>query len=109
MATVVTITVTIDLIDVITMTADPTFATMTGIDVIIVATPAAMIVVMTNVTTTVVTIATKTIAMIEGMIVVVTSTMTAVMIGAMIDVARRPQSQRQQPQGAFSTTTTTRG
>jgi hypothetical protein len=100
--TAVTTTVTVDLINVITTIVDFTVTTMTGIDVTIAATTATMIVAMTNMTTTVVTIATKTIAMIKGMIVVVTSAMPVVMISMMIDVARTPRPQRQQPQGVRS-------
>jgi hypothetical protein len=73
--------VTIDLIDEITVTADPILAMTIGIDVITAATTAAM----TNATTTVVT--TALISVIE-VIVVMIATMIVTTTGATIDVAR---------------------
>jgi hypothetical protein len=76
-------TVTVDLIDVITVTAGPIVAMRTGIDVIIAATTAVMLDATTTVATTVMTGATT-----ARVITVTTSVMTAEMIGVMIDVAR---------------------
>jgi hypothetical protein len=82
----VSTTVTIDLIDEITVIAGPILTTMTWIDMIIVATTAAM----TGATTTVAMIATTgmtTIVVIVVMIATTTSATTNEMINAMIDVA----------------------
>jgi hypothetical protein len=73
--------VTIELIDKITMTADPILAMTIGIDVITSATTAAM----TDATTTVVT--TALISVIEVIVVMITM-MTVTTTGATIDVAR---------------------
>jgi hypothetical protein len=97
-------TVTVDLIDMITAIADPTVATMTGIIVIIAATTAVMIVVMTDVMTTAAMIVARTTTTIGEMTVVMTDATTDVMLPSL----GRPQPQRQQPQGMFSTTTTER-
>jgi hypothetical protein len=80
-------TVTIDLIDEITVIAGPILATMTGINVIISATTTAM----TRATTIVVMTATTGVTT-KGVIIVMIATMTSAttdeMINAMIDVAR---------------------
>jgi hypothetical protein len=73
--------VTVDLIDEITMTADPILAMMIGIDVITAMTTIAM----TDATTTVVT--TALISVIDVIVVMIT-TRTVTMTGAMIDVVR---------------------
>jgi hypothetical protein len=101
MATAAMTTVTFDLIDVITVTTDHILATMTEIDVIITATTAAMIIGMTDATTTITMIAMKTTAMIGGMTVVTTNLMTTTMIGVLIDVPRTTAP-------ATATTTTAR-
>jgi Na+-transporting methylmalonyl-CoA/oxaloacetate decarboxylase beta subunit len=75
--------VTVDLIDVVTITAGPIVATTTGIDTIIVATTA----VITDVMTIVATIATTGV-MTERVIAVTTNTITAEMIGMMTIAAR---------------------
>jgi hypothetical protein len=77
------ITVTVNLIDVITVIAGPIVAMTTGIDLIITATTAAMIGAMIIVTTTAMTGVTT-----ARIVAVTTSAVTAEMIGAMIDVAR---------------------
>jgi hypothetical protein len=82
----VSTTVTVDLIDEITVITDPILATMMGIDVIIVATTIAM----TGVTTTfamTTTINVTTIGVIVGIIATITSGTTDEMIETMIDVA----------------------
>jgi hypothetical protein len=76
-------TVTVDLIDVITMIADPIIATTTGIDVIISATIAAM----TGATTTIATTITTGV-MTARVIAMTTSVTTDETIDAMIDVAK---------------------
>jgi hypothetical protein len=79
-------TVTVNLIDEITMIAGHILALMTGIDVIIVATTASMI----DATTTIAMIATTgvtTTGMIVGMIATTSSAMIGEMTDVMIDVA----------------------
>jgi hypothetical protein len=93
---------TVDLIDEITVTADPILAMTIGIDVIIATTTAAM----ADVTTTVVT--TALISAIE-VIVMMIVTMIVTTTSATIDVARMTTTPRQQPQGADTSTTTQRG
>jgi hypothetical protein len=73
--------VTVDLIDEITVTADPSLATTIGIDVITAATTAAMIDAMTTVMTTVL------ISVIEVIVVMIT-TMTVATTDATIDIVR---------------------
>jgi hypothetical protein len=83
----VSTTVTVDLIDEITVIAGPILATMTGIDVIIAATTAMM----TDATTTVAMTATTgvmTTGVIVVMIATTTSATTDMMTDVMIDVAR---------------------
>jgi hypothetical protein len=77
----------VDLIDEITVIIDPIFATMTGIDVIITTTTAAMIGATTTVAMTVATGVT-TIGVIVVMIATMTSATIDEMIDVMIDVAR---------------------
>jgi hypothetical protein len=79
--------VTVDLIDEIIVTVDPTLATTIGIDVIITATTAAM----TDVTTTVATTATTGAMTAEAIVVMITVmivTTTNETTGVMIDVTR---------------------
>jgi hypothetical protein len=83
MVTSVSTTVTVDLIDVITVTAGPIVATTTGIDAIIVATTTAM----TDATTIVTMIATTGVTT-ERVIAAMTSVVTAKMIDVMIAAAR---------------------
>jgi hypothetical protein len=88
-------TVTVDLINVISVIADPITATMTGTAVAIVV----MTIVMTNATTTVATIAVKTTGMTGGMIAVMTGMMIVVAkttITAMTTIARSLLHQHRQ-------------
>jgi tRNA threonylcarbamoyladenosine modification (KEOPS) complex Cgi121 subunit len=96
-----TTTVTVDLIDVITVTAEPTVATMIGTAVIIITTITAMIIVMTDATTTAAMIAMKTTAMIGGMIAATTD--------VMIVVARTTTTATRKIARSLSTTTAKRG
>jgi uncharacterized membrane protein len=77
-----------NLINAITMTADPIVATTTGINVIIATTTVAMIIAMTDVTPIVAPIAMKTTTTIGGMTVATISAMIATTTGVMIVVAR---------------------
>jgi hypothetical protein len=81
--TSISTTITVDLIDVITVTAGPIVAKTIGIDAIISATTSAM----TNATTIIATIATTGVTT-ERMIAVMTNTMTAEIIDKMIVAAR---------------------
>jgi hypothetical protein len=75
-----TTTVTVDLIDVIAMTVDPTISTTIGTVVIIATTIVVMIVVMIDAMTTAATIATKTTVMTGGTTGMTSATATDVMI-----------------------------
>jgi hypothetical protein len=80
-------TVTVDLIDEITVIASPILTTMTVIDVIIIATTAAMTGVMTTVAMTATTGETTTRVIVEMITTTISATIDE-MIDAMIDVAR---------------------
>jgi hypothetical protein len=93
---------TVDLIDEITVTADPILAMTIGIDVIIAAITAAM----TDAMTTVVT--TALISAIEVIVVMIPRRSLQRPVRRS-KTPRRPQPPRQQPQGADTSATTQRG
>jgi hypothetical protein len=105
----VSTTVTVDVIDEITVIAGPILATMTGIDVIIVVTTIVMTDAMTTIAITATTSVTTTGVIVE-MMSMTTSAMTDEMINVMIDVARtttitmttieRNELHRRRPKGA---------